>query len=150
MMANMPPMRFNYQQRVGRAGRRDDPLALALTICRGRSHDDYYFDHPEKITGDPPPAPYLDLSRPEILQRVLAIEVLRQAFRQLGVEDDERRARDQRPRPVRRRRRLGDRRTRPTSASGSGTTRTTIDRCLDALLQLDASWATSERSCAPS
>ena len=28
MMANMPPMRFNYQQRVGRAGRRGDPLAL--------------------------------------------------------------------------------------------------------------------------
>lgn len=89
MMANMPPQRFNYQQRVGRAGRRQDPLALALTICRGRSHDDYYFDHPEKITGDPPPAPYLDLSRPEILQRVLAIEVLRQAFRQLALEDDE-------------------------------------------------------------
>lgn len=89
MMANMPPQRFNYQQRVGRAGRRQDPLALALTICRGRSHDDYYFDHPEKITGDPPPAPYLDLSRPEILQRVLAIEVLRQAFRQLALEDEE-------------------------------------------------------------
>ncbi|UGS35342.1 DEAD/DEAH box helicase [Capillimicrobium parvum] len=88
MMANMPPMRFNYQQRVGRAGRRDDPLALALTICRGRSHDDYYFDHPEKITGDPPPEPYIDLSRPDILKRVLAIEVLRQAFRQLGIEDD--------------------------------------------------------------
>lgn len=87
MMANMPPMRFNYQQRVGRAGRRDDPLALALTICRGRSHDDYYFDHPEKITGDPPPAPYIDLSRPDILQRVLAGEVLRQAFRQLSLDD---------------------------------------------------------------
>ena len=83
MMANMPPMRFNYQQRVGRAGRRGDPLALALTVCRGRSHDDYYFDHPEKITGDPPPEPYIDLSRPEILRRVLASEVLRQAFWQL-------------------------------------------------------------------
>ena len=35
-LANMPPVRFNYQQRVGRAGRRDDPLAAALTICRGR------------------------------------------------------------------------------------------------------------------
>jgi len=89
MMANMPPMRFNYQQRVGRAGRRGDPLALALTVCRGRSHDDYYFDHPEKITGDPPPAPYIDLSRPEILQRVLASEVLRKAFWQLRLDDDE-------------------------------------------------------------
>lgn len=89
MMANMPPMRFNYQQRVGRAGRRDDPLALALTVCRGRSHDDYYFDHPERITGDPPPEPYIDLTRPEILKRVLAIEVLRQAFRQLALEDED-------------------------------------------------------------
>ena len=89
MMANMPPMRFNYQQRVGRAGRRGDPLALALTVCRGRSHDDYYFDHPEKITGDPPPEPYIDLARPEILRRVLASEVLRQAFWQLGADDDD-------------------------------------------------------------
>ena len=89
MMANMPPMRFNYQQRVGRAGRRGDPLALALTVCRGRSHDDYYFDHPERITGDPPPEPYIDLSRPEILRRVLASEVLRQAFWQLSLDDDE-------------------------------------------------------------
>ena len=50
MMANMPPMRFNYQQRVGRAGRRGTGLSVALTICRGRSHDDYYFQRPERIT----------------------------------------------------------------------------------------------------
>jgi ATP-dependent helicase YprA (DUF1998 family) len=87
MMSNMPPMRFNYQQRVGRAGRRRDPLAVALTVCRGRSHDDYYFARPDRITGDPPPAPYLDLKRREIVQRVINSEVLRRGFRDLELSD---------------------------------------------------------------
>lgn len=80
LMGNMPPMRFNYQQRVGRAGRRNDPLAAALTICRGRSHDDFYFLNPERITGDPPPVPYLDLRREPIVRRSALSEVLRRAF----------------------------------------------------------------------
>lgn len=85
MMANMPPMRFNYQQRVGRAGRRGAPLSLALTLCRGRSHDDYYFQRPERITADPPPPPYVDTNRLQILLRVLAKEVLRRAFSELSL-----------------------------------------------------------------
>ncbi|MER9365035.1 DEAD/DEAH box helicase [Mesorhizobium sp. M0518] len=80
MMANMPPLRFNYQQRVGRAGRRGTALSIALTLCRGRSHDDYYFQRPEKITADPPPQPYVDLTVEPIVRRVLAKEVLREAF----------------------------------------------------------------------
>ncbi len=90
MMANMPPMRFNYQQRVGRAGRRGAALSIALTLCRGRSHDDYYFQRPERITADPPPPPYVDTTRPQILQRVLSKEVLRQAFSELSLFIDSR------------------------------------------------------------
>jgi DEAD/DEAH box helicase domain-containing protein len=83
MMANMPPMRFNYQQRVGRAGRRGAAVSIALTLCRGRSHDDYYFQRPERITADPPPPPYVDTNRRQILQRVFNKEVLRAAFSDL-------------------------------------------------------------------
>ncbi len=80
MMANMPPRRFNYQQRVGRAGRRGVGVSLAITFCRGRSHDDFYFLRTESMTGDPPPPPYVDMSSEPILRRVLVKEVLRQAF----------------------------------------------------------------------
>lgn len=85
MMANMPPTRFNYQQRVGRAGRRGSGLSIALTLCRGRSHDDYYFQRPERITSDPPPQPYVDMRQETIIRRVLAKEVLRSAFFDLGL-----------------------------------------------------------------
>ncbi len=56
-------------------------MSLAVTFCRGRSHDDFYFHRPEQITGDPPPLPYVDVKSVPIFRRVLAKEVLRQAFR---------------------------------------------------------------------
>jgi DEAD/DEAH box helicase domain-containing protein len=83
MMANMPPQRFNYQQRVGRAGRSGQAFSYAVTVSRGAAHDDYYFNNPERMTGDVPPQPKLDLSRVEILRRVAAAECLRRAFASL-------------------------------------------------------------------
>ena len=80
VMANVPPQRFNYQQRVGRAGRSGQPFSYAVTLCKDRSHDDYYFEHIESMTGDEPPAPFIDLSRDRIVRRVVAAEALRRAF----------------------------------------------------------------------
>ena len=85
VLGNMPPMRFNYQQRAGRAGRRGQAFAAVLTLCRGRSHDEFYYRHPERITGEKPPVPFLSMSRAEIAERLVAKECLRRAFIAIGV-----------------------------------------------------------------
>ena len=86
VQGNMPPQRFNYQQRAGRAGRRGQPFATVLTVCRGRSHDEFYYQNPGRITGDPPPIPFLSIGRQEIAQRLMAKECLRRAFKAAGVK----------------------------------------------------------------
>lgn len=83
LQANMPPQRFNYQQRVGRAGRRGQAFSLAVTLCRSKSHDLHYFRHTSAITGEPPPVPFLTKNLPPIPTRLLRKELLRRAFSEL-------------------------------------------------------------------
>ncbi|MBY3144079.1 DEAD/DEAH box helicase [Rhizobium laguerreae] len=80
---NMPPQRFNYQQRVGRAGRRGQAFSTVLTVCRSKSHDIHYFHNPIEITGSAPPPPFITTQLTDIPSRLLRKFWLVAAFKVL-------------------------------------------------------------------
>lgn len=79
-MANMPPRRFNYQQRVGRAGRRKDKLSQSITFCKGQKHDEYYFEQPLLMVAEETAAPKLDINSQSIIARVFNKLLLNYVF----------------------------------------------------------------------
>ncbi|HEY5071764.1 MAG TPA: DEAD/DEAH box helicase [Caulobacteraceae bacterium] len=69
MMTNLPPNIANYRQRVGRAGRRGQPLSMAFTFCKDRPLDRDAFLNPLRYLGREVRAPQVALSSSVIVQR---------------------------------------------------------------------------------
>jgi hypothetical protein len=66
---NAPPAIANYRQRVGRAGRARQPIALALTLCKDQPLDRLAFADPAAFLAKHAPAPQVSLESPTIARR---------------------------------------------------------------------------------
>ena len=71
LMKNVPPSPANYVQRAGRAGRRLNSAALAITFAQRRSHDLYYFNSPDELVNGRVRAPQISTDNVRIQRRHL-------------------------------------------------------------------------------
>lgn len=68
-MNNVPPQTANYLQRAGRAGRRGEGRAVALTICRKTPHDQHVFVKPRWPFDTSMIIPAVSLRSPDLVAR---------------------------------------------------------------------------------
>jgi len=75
-LKNAPPQRFNYQQRVGRTGRRGQVFSYILAAFNQSSHDKHYFENTTELVFGSVPEPFLNKDQERIQNRTILNEIL--------------------------------------------------------------------------
>lgn len=86
LLRNVPPTASNYIQRAGRAGRRRDGAAYAVTFARSIPHDQFHFHNPTAIVNGKVPIPQINLKNTRLVERHVNSLLISEFFRGLPAE----------------------------------------------------------------